>query len=346
VLNHSVTIGNLTADTTYHFRVVSTDPSANPSLPSVDMTFTTLEAGGGGGGGGGGAKPVATKEFPWPWVVLAIIIVVGLAAGIYVATRKPPVQPAGPSHQPPKPPETEVMEVEAAAPETGAGEEVLESLPMEETSPRAQPAQPRAPPSQQQWPQPIMAATMAGTAGMAAQAAAPAPSPEIDWGAPLAGAPPARTPVKHIRCPVCKTRIPIFEDVEHEIKCPVCGKKGPYKPKGGQQGSEAAPQKTGEAPAAQPPGAPMFVHAPEPSSQPALDALVKGPRQPPTPVIAPVSRPPSPRSQPQSQPQEQPTRRTRCSNCGSPVPIYGNTFPIRVTCPNCGRSGTYNGPKR
>jgi ribosomal protein S27E len=218
----------------------------------------------------------------------------------------------------------------------------MESLPMEDLSPPARPAQPRAPPAQQQWPQPIMAATMAGTTGMAAQAAAPAPSPEIDWGAPMAGAPPARTPVKHIRCPVCKTRIPIFDDVEQEIKCPVCGKRGPYRPKGGTPGTVNREPSAGTTAA----GGPMFVHAPEPSSEAALDALVWRPRRPtPAPTITPVSRSrPQPQFQPQ--PQEQPARRTRCSNCGSPVPIYGNTFPVRVTCPNCGRSGTYNGPKR
>ena len=176
----------------------------------------------------------------------------------------------------------------------------------------------------------------------------------------MPGAPPAKTPVKHIRCPACKTRIPIFDDVEQVLHCPVCGKKGPYRPKNGkpddritgEPGGEPDNRITGE------PAAPSFMHAPEPSPYTVLDALVKSPREPqqharPAPLtVAPALRPehqPQLQSRPQYQPQpaqEPITRRTKCSNCGGPVPIYGNTFPVRVTCPSCGRSGTYNGPRK
>ena len=160
----------------------------------------------------------------------------------------------------------------------------------------------------------------------------------------MPGAPPAKTPVKHIRCPACKTRIPIFDDVEQTLVCPVCGKKGPYRPKSGQSGNAGNAGNAGTGAAAPPVMAPLFIHAPEQSQYAALDALVKTPREPPQsarPMPLTVS------SQPRPQPAQEPvTRRTKCSNCGGPVPIYGNSFPVRVTCPSCGRSGTYHGPRR
>jgi ribosomal protein S27E len=379
VLNHNVTIGNLTPETTYHFRVVSTDPSANPSLPSVDMTFTTPKATG-GGGGGTTPKPTTKTEFPWAWLLLAIVLVavVGLAAAFFVTRRKTP--PASETTY------TVDSETEALSPDevaariAGPGEETLEMLPMESAGAFA-PAPSQSVPSHAASASPL-ATSMAGTAsassrpsvyspapassqspaysqasaGIAlssAAAGAAAPAPEgVDWGAPMAGTPPARTPVKHIRCPACKTRIPIFDDVEQLLSCPVCGKKGPYRPKSGQSGN-AGNTGTGEpvSRGAGEPGAPLFVHAPEPSPYAALDALVKTPReqprhaQPAPLTVAPARRPAQQAQQPQPA-QEPITRRTKCSNCGSPVPIYGNTFPMRVTCPNCGRSGTYNGPRK
>lgn len=50
VTSHSVTFSNLSAGTTYHFRVSSTD-AANNATTGVDETFTTSISGGGSGGG-------------------------------------------------------------------------------------------------------------------------------------------------------------------------------------------------------------------------------------------------------------------------------------------------------
>jgi parallel beta-helix repeat protein len=61
--SHSVTISGLTANTTYHFRVRSTDSSGNLGLSS-DQTFTTAAASSGGGGGSssGGSRRSSTEE--------------------------------------------------------------------------------------------------------------------------------------------------------------------------------------------------------------------------------------------------------------------------------------------
>jgi len=297
VNNHTVTLSNLSADTTYHFRVFSTDPSGNPSIAGAGLTFTTPR-GGGGGGGGTTPGPTTGSEFPWPWVILAcLLIVVGMVAAAFFVTRKPP---GGGRAEP-----------GSGGPAPAAEDGAVEVLPMDD----------------------------------GAAAAAPA---AIDWGAPVPGAPPAPAPAKHIRCPVCKTRIAIYKDVEHEIRCPVCGKRGPYRPKGGTP----APSPTGEA-AAPPSAAPLFVHAPEPSPYAALDALVKTPREPepaarPAPLtVAPSARPARPSAWPEPQPAQQPAaRRTRCSNCGGSITITADVFPVRVTCPTCGRSGTYHGPRK
>jgi len=42
-----------------------------------------------------------------------------------------------------------------------------------------------------------------------------------------APAPPAREPVSKVRCPACKSIVPIFTtERPTPIECPVCGKKG------------------------------------------------------------------------------------------------------------------------
>ncbi|MGQ9583594.1 MAG: hypothetical protein ACUVV6_08815, partial [Thermoplasmatota archaeon] len=138
----------------------------------------------------------------------------------------------------------------------------------------------------------------------------------------LAPAPPA-APLRHIRCPACKTRIPIYREGPQEITCPGCGRRGPYRPKGtGQQyGAGAVAEPTGS-------GAPSQGPAPPPAA-PAL-ALAGRP--------APLSE--ASRPQPRA-----PVRMTRCSGCGSQVPIYSSLYPVRITCPGCGRSGVYRGPR-
>jgi ribosomal protein S27E len=40
-----------------------------------------------------------------------------------------------------------------------------------------------------------------------------------------------------------------------------------------------------------------------------------------------------------------PVRNIRCTGCGSAVPVYSTAYPVKVTCPRCGRGGLYRGPK-
>jgi hypothetical protein len=54
VTSHSLVLGPLSAGTTYHFRVQSTDLAGNTGSSTGDLTFTTASGRGGGGGGGGG----------------------------------------------------------------------------------------------------------------------------------------------------------------------------------------------------------------------------------------------------------------------------------------------------
>jgi hypothetical protein len=42
---------------------------------------------------------------------------------------------------------------------------------------------------------------------------------------------PATTPLRHIRCPSCRTRIALFKEGPQRISCPGCGKSGQYRPK-------------------------------------------------------------------------------------------------------------------
>jgi len=119
---------------------------------------------------------------------------------------------------------------------------------------------------------------------------APAPAAEIL--APLTVPEPA--PLRHIRCPHCRARIPIHREGAHGITCPNCGRSGYYRPKG----VGAAGQK--------------------------LEDIARPPEQQP----------------------HAPVRMARCPSCGSEVPIYTNVYPVRITCPGCGRSGMFKGPAR
>ncbi|MBM4249663.1 MAG: hypothetical protein FJ149_09590 [Euryarchaeota archaeon] len=281
VLEHAILVTGLEPGTTYHFRVRSTDPSGNTADPSADQSFTTLRK----YTPPGGAKPAPTGgEFPWLWAAIAVIIV-ALAVGLYAASRSGPrkLPPKALDEPRPEPrPEAPPVEARSAALESiseipVAEAEVVETLDMDEG------------------PEP---------AGVRPAAFAPAPRP-------------APEPLRHIRCPSCKTRIPIYKEGAQQITCPGCGRTGPYRPKavGTLYATEAA--------------------APEPPA-------------PPAPAASPVhAGAPSPigEAAPQGGAQT-PVRMTRCSGCGSQVPIYSDNYPVRITCPGCGRSGMYKGPRR
>ena len=58
VTSHSVDLSSLSANTTYHFQIITTDGSSSVATSS-DQTFATAAASSGGGGGGGGGGPIA-----------------------------------------------------------------------------------------------------------------------------------------------------------------------------------------------------------------------------------------------------------------------------------------------
>ncbi|MGQ9583659.1 MAG: hypothetical protein ACUVV6_09160, partial [Thermoplasmatota archaeon] len=106
--------------------------------------------------------------------------------------------------------------------------------------------------------------------------------------------------VRHIRCPTCQTRIPLYHEGPQEVVCPGCGRRGPYRPR-------------------------------EPAAQL---------RTPGRAADGAEGAPPPAANEPESG-----LRVIRCSGCGSRVPIQAASYPVKVTCPSCGRSGTYRGPR-
>jgi hypothetical protein len=167
----------------------------------------------------------------FPWAWIGLAaLAVAMAAGLIIYRRRT------------------ARKGEGAAPD--AKDEELETLAMDEPGPQEQTS--------------MASQTPAGRSVPLAPAVA----------VPAVGAhPPGRmatTPVRQVRCPSCQTRIPIYNDAPQQIRCPVCGMMGPYRPKSG------APAGTPSA----------FVHSAEPSRNPALDALVSWNEE------EPPSRPP------------------------------------------------------
>jgi ribosomal protein S27E len=136
---------------------------------------------------------------------------------------------------------------------------------------------------------------------------------------------PQPSALRHIRCPRCKNRIPIYKEGPQQISCPACGKTGPYTPKGvGTLASANLP-----------------VPPPEQADTYAAPQVVEAPEEVYAPTFAPAYSAPQ-----QARPQGRaPVRVTRCSNCGSQVPIFTTVYPVRISCPSCGRSGMYKGPR-
>jgi hypothetical protein len=261
VLNHTVELSNLAPGTTYHFRVSSTDPAGNPSGAGADLTFTTLRTGGGGGGGNGGDKPKPLPSMPavsldsaWPWLLLVAGAAVAAGAGYFIASRRFKRQELseGESAEAPAPQAEAPKIPKAASPASATPSSPTDTQPASPTGPVPAPTTPRTAPSPEKAEEnPARGTDAVETLDMepshspAAAALAkarppirepsavnrePAKDPRItDHGS----RPPDATtaPIKHIRCPSCKTRIPLYKEGAQMIQCPGCGKKGPYKPK-------------------------------------------------------------------------------------------------------------------
>jgi ribosomal protein S27E len=228
-----------------------------------------------------------TTPFPWLWVALAIVVVGAMAAGLAYYTYKVRKAPRDALTQPT--PIRGIGSVTNPAPTDTSGGDA-ETLQMDE-EPSAAPAA-----AEGGWEE--------EGASVAAAAAVAPPKPVEP------------VPVRHIRCPKCKTRIPLFTDGPSRILCPNCGTTGEYRPKG--KGAADGGQRT------------------------ATD-LASGATRPAAVAATPNVQWPSPMAAAPSQ--AAPTRMTRCSNCGSPVPIHSTSFPVRITCPGCGKTGIYKGPR-
>jgi len=252
VLEHSVQLTGLSPSTTYHFRAGSMDPSGNPSIPGLDMTFSTLRIYV-PPGPGPKPKPATETAFPWAWVALAVLIAIVLAGAGWramVRSKRPVSRKAG-------------MEASPAGPATGGSagtleleapaEEMMEVMVVEEA-----PAPRRAP-------VPAGARDPAGTMARAAMAP-PAGTGAVDWGGPS-----ARASADLVPSPIPAPDIPVAAAVR------------------------------------------------------LVPAQAPGPHHGPARLT--------------------PVRVTRCSGCGSQVPIFSTAYPVRITCPNCGRSGMYKGPR-
>ena len=225
VFKHSLRLSGLRPGTTYHFRIISTDASGNPSQPSADSTFTTKSTTTTTSG------EASLAGGPWIWVAIAVILIVAGAVAVAALSRR---------RAPPQ-----------AAPRVGL---VDERIPVDvqdiETVDMDEPQQVRA---GQTAPPPPRAVSPAAPLPPQPQATLQVrhAEGELGGGAPAPGSPaqmsatlgtraassgarppaPGTPPIKFLRCSTCKSRIPIYKPGPQEIVCPGCGKRGPYTPK-------------------------------------------------------------------------------------------------------------------
>ena len=224
--NHSVQLTGLAPGVIYHFRVLSTDPAGNPSAAGADYTFTTSK-------GptapvtpppGGLALPFLSTDNPWLGIglVLAILALLG-SAYILLGRRaqrrreledalESPASSPGPRN--PAPAATVEKALPLATPAALAPPSPGPVLPEEE--PMLEPEGPA--------PERVETVQMESAQSGAAAAA-------LARGLPAARVA-SQTPLRHIRCSRCRTRIPIYYEGPQTIDCPGCGKSGLYKPKG------------------------------------------------------------------------------------------------------------------
>jgi predicted RNA-binding Zn-ribbon protein involved in translation (DUF1610 family) len=326
VVSHSITISGLSPGRTYHFRVGSADPAGNAAQNSTDQAFTTLRTGG----------TTTAAPLSWLWVALGIFLVVVMAAGVayYVySVRKAPAAAGAPTEKlTPSPTTPGTGAVANPAPAGSPGEDA-ETLQMDE-GPAAAPAateggwEEEGAGTDAQGPLPI---ALAAAPAMAAQPPAPTPRP-------------AQAPVKHIRCPKCRSRIPIYTDGPSRIECPNCGTTGEYRPKG--QGTGDRGQGSGTESGFGGQGAGYGTTTDIAAAAAARTTVVAAPLTSRPGPVAPSQMPAAARPGPAAAPVSSAPRMTRCSACGTPVPIYATSFPVKITCPGCGKAGIYRGPKQ
>jgi ribosomal protein S27E/chitodextrinase len=316
---HSIVLENLNASTTYHFRVKSTDVAGNGPSVSADKDFRTIANPDNSAPKMSNIKVAAitnnSANITWTTdepstsvvdygtngtlygkkltsqvhVLQHSVQLTGLLPGTLYHFRVYSTDPTGNAASPSSDMTFTTLKTGARAVQTAPFPWVWAALAILLVLGlagawllfRSRRAAPAAAPHEDE----VETLQMETPAPPARKARAPAPAAEIL--APLTVPPPA--PLRHIRCPHCRERIPIHREGPHGITCPGCGRSGYYRPKGVGP-SAATPQR----PPQTPPGAPVRV--------------------------------------------------ARCPSCGSDVPIYTTVYPVRITCPGCGRGGVFKGP--
>jgi len=239
LLNHSITLTGLAPGITYHYRInLSMDSSGNIAPSSADQTFTTLKVyvpptptp----------VKPTTKISFQWWWAVLALVIAAGVIGGVWGYKRytssKYGAEVLDMEMEPEELHDDSDLDDSAAGDSEADGdlegdvETVdmgdagdVETVSMEDTS---NPEFGRDSGQVETLPMDEGAETVKMEGSAAAGGAAAVLAART-----ASRAAPGPEPVKHIKCPACKTRIPLYNDEAQEVQCPSCGKKGPYRPK-------------------------------------------------------------------------------------------------------------------
>jgi predicted RNA-binding Zn-ribbon protein involved in translation (DUF1610 family) len=220
VFNHTIELTGLDPDTTYHFRVMSTDPAGNPSIPSLDFSFKTSNI------TQPGPKPNPTNgsDDRYIWILLSILICLSLAIGgvYYRMAKKKRDGISNRDNVPYSGKEMIPVGTNQYGPAQGVGDnrseplkigmdDELEILSMDEKTLSTGVEHPSSAP-------------MPGS--LSSQK-----SRSIDWQTDPRVKPVMPLPLKNVSCPICTTHITIYNDIPQKIICPNCGKQGVYRPR-------------------------------------------------------------------------------------------------------------------
>ena len=285
--NHTWTLSGLEPGTTYSVKVISSDPSGNTNQSAKILTFTTKKKTV-TPPPGPGPNPISGNN--WPWILLILAIMIGcVIGGIYVYTRRK-TSPTPPYSARPVPRgryaaaageetyDVEEMQMEEEGVETvDMGDEGGETMEMEG----------------EDGVETLEMGDEGVELGSAITAVTNAPAR-------------SKTPIRTVKCPACKSAIPVYSETQTDIRCPKCGKEGRIKP--------------------------MKAPPPEEDLTPLGSVLGAEPDLPPPPKAA--ARPKA------APPPKVPLKTLTCSGCRGKVPIYTNQRPLKITCPSCGKSGT------